>query len=414
MSQTYPMVRVRGLRKVFVAHEVLRGIDLDVPKGTTLAIIGPSGSGKSTLLRCVNYLEPPTSGTVEIDGEEFAPPQSACQAPARGASQPDALACRHGVPALQSVSAPDGARQRHGGPDRRKTHAEDRGRRHRPQEMLSRVGLADKAGAHPAQLSGGQQQRVAIARALVMEPKVMLFDEVTSALDPELVDEVLAVMRNLAKAGLTMMVVTHEMGFARDVADEAIFMDQGVIVERGAPGQIFSSPDPGAHARVSSRRSCGHDGDRNHRRRHRRLSLRTAHRGHSGARWTGRRDRRAPCRPRRDHGDRRDGTPRAARRDRPPLPLLGGGLRRPPGLCRQQCLGRRRGRDDDDRHAAHRAGGGEQGCLRRQGQARRAYRPMSTSPSTAASRPTISASSRPCGTPARRRSRSSPARPALR
>ena len=241
MSQTYPMVRVHGLRKVFVAHEVLKGIDLDVPKGTTLAIIGPSGSGKSTLLRCVNYLEPPTSGTVEIDGEEFAPPQSAAKRQREAHLNrmrshvgmvfqhfnlfPHRTALGNVMEGLIVV--------------KRMPKAEAAGI---AEEMLSRVGLADKAGAHPAQLSGGQQQRVAIARALVMEPKVMLFDEVTSALDPELVDEVLAVMRNLAKAGLTMMVVTHEMGFARDVADEAIFMDQGVIVERGAPGQIFSAP----------------------------------------------------------------------------------------------------------------------------------------------------------------------------
>jgi polar amino acid transport system ATP-binding protein len=235
------MVRIRELRKSFGAHEVLCGIDLDVEKGTTVAVIGPSGSGKSTLLRCVNYLTPPTSGYVEIDGEAVALGASA--SPRQQEAHLNEMRSHvgmvfqrfnlfphrtalgnvmEGLIVVKRIKKPEAAAL--------------------ARDMLDRVDLADKADAHPAQLSGGQQQRVAIARALVMQPKVMLFDEATSALDPELVDEVLSVMRDLAEGGLTMIVVTHEMHFARDVADSVLFMDQGSVVEVGPPEQIFEAP----------------------------------------------------------------------------------------------------------------------------------------------------------------------------
>ena len=237
-----PMVRVRGLRKTFGDHEVLRGVDLDVERGETLVVIGPSGSGKSTLLRCINHLEPPTSGTVDIDGVPVALADNGASRRARE---------RH----LNSIRAQVGmVFQRFNlFPHRtalgnvmeglivvRRFDRESAAERARA--MLERVGLGDKIDAYPSRLSGGQQQRVAIARSLVMEPKVMLFDEATSALDPELIEEVLAVMRQLAGEGLTMIVVTHEMGFARDVARHVVFMDNGGIVERGTPDRIFSQP----------------------------------------------------------------------------------------------------------------------------------------------------------------------------
>jgi polar amino acid transport system ATP-binding protein len=243
-----PMVRLSGVRKSFGAHEVLCGIDLDVEKGTTVAVIGPSGSGKSTLLRCVNHLAPPTSGTVEIDGEtvSLGPTASKRQQEAhlnRMRSQVGMVFQRfnlfphktalgnvmEGLIAVKRMPRAEAAEAAHA--------------------MLKRVDLAGFADAHPVRLSGGQQQRVAIARALVMQPKVMLFDEATSALDPELVDEVLNVMRDLAEGGLTMIVVTHEMHFARDVADQVVFMDQGSVVERGPPEHIFGAP---THERTRS------------------------------------------------------------------------------------------------------------------------------------------------------------------
>jgi polar amino acid transport system ATP-binding protein len=241
-----PMVRLRALTKRFGDLAVLRGIDLDVPAGRTTAIIGPSGSGKSTLLRCINHLEAPTSGSVEIDGEPLS----------LGPDVPSARRERH----LNAMRARVGMvfqrfnlfphRTALGNVMegllvvRRLAKAEAA---ERAMAMLRRVELEEKAASYPSQLSGGQQQRVAIARALVMEPKVMLFDEATSALDPELVEEVLTVMRDLAEGGLTMMVVTHEMGFARDVASRVVFMDHGVIVEDGPPEHIFTAP---AHERT--------------------------------------------------------------------------------------------------------------------------------------------------------------------
>ena len=235
-----PVVRIRNLRKSFGSNEVLRGIDLELDAGETLVVIGPSGSGKSTLLRCTNYLETPTSGSVEIDGVPFALPKVSRRAQERHLNKmraqvgmvfqrfnlfPHKTALTNVMEGLLVV--------------RRLRRAEAE---HRATEMLTRVGLADKLHSYPAQLSGGQQQRVAITRALVMEPKVMLFDEATSALDPELIEEVLSVMRQLAKDGLTMIVVTHEMGFARDVAREVMFMDNGLIVEKSTPQEMFSDP----------------------------------------------------------------------------------------------------------------------------------------------------------------------------
>ena len=208
-------------------------MDLDVAQGEVVCVIGPSGSGKSTLLRCLNLLERPTEGRVFIGDDEITAPGAPV----------DALRSRLGM-VFQSFNlfphrtvldnltmAPMSVR----GADRAEA-------RERARAMLARVGLSDKASEHPARLSGGQQQRVAIARALAMDPEAMLFDEVTSALDPELVKDVLAVMRELAEAGMTMIVVTHEMGFAREVGDRMLFMDEGAIVEEGVPAEVLSAP----------------------------------------------------------------------------------------------------------------------------------------------------------------------------
>jgi polar amino acid transport system ATP-binding protein len=224
------LIEVRGLHKSFGTLEVLRDIDLDVHRGEVVVIIGPSGSGKSTLLRCLNRLEDATSGSVRIGGAEIT-------GRARNLSQMRrrvGMVFQHfnlfpHMTALDNVM--EGPRTV---PRMSRPEAEARAR-----ELLDKVGLADKAGSKPANLSGGQQQRVAIARALAMNPDAMLFDEVTSALDPELVGEVLTVMRGLAEEGMTMVVVTHEMSFARRVADRVVFLDQGVIVEQGAPDRIF-------------------------------------------------------------------------------------------------------------------------------------------------------------------------------
>ncbi|WP_307437761.1 amino acid ABC transporter ATP-binding protein [Labrys monachus] len=216
----------------FGKHEVLRGIDLAVTKGESIAIIGPSGSGKSTLLRCLNRLEQPSGGRTLFEGKEVLP-----------ATDMNALRARMGMvfqhfnlfphmTALGNViEAPIHVLKIP------RAQAVEEGR-----ALLGRVGLADRADAYPSQLSGGQKQRVAIARCLAMKPQLMLLDEVTSALDPELVGEVLAVIRDLAEQGMTMVLVTHEMGFARDVADRVIFMDAGLIVEEGTPAEIFSNP----------------------------------------------------------------------------------------------------------------------------------------------------------------------------
>jgi polar amino acid transport system ATP-binding protein len=227
------MINISALTKSFGDNQVLRGIDLTVAEREVVCIIGPSGSGKSTLLRCVNRLEEPTSGSITVNGTEICDPK--CNLDAVRTSMGMVFQQFNLFPhktALGNVTlAPLFVQKRN------RAEAEEKGR-----ALLERVGLAHKADAMPAELSGGQQQRVAIARALAMEPKVMLFDEATSALDPELVGEVLQVMRDLAGEGMTMMVVTHEMGFARDVADRVVFMDGGVVVEQGDPAEVLERP----------------------------------------------------------------------------------------------------------------------------------------------------------------------------
>jgi ABC-type polar amino acid transport system ATPase subunit len=227
------VVRLEAVRKSFGDNVVLDGIDLEVKPREVLVVIGPSGSGKSTLLRCINLLEPIQSGRIFLEGEEIT---------ARGVDV-SAVRQRIGIvfqqfnlfPHLRAIDNLTLATRR----IRRLPRSEAESQ---ALELLSVVGLAEKAREYPHQLSGGQQQRVAIARALMMEPHVMLFDEVTSALDPELVGEVLVVMRDLARGGMTMIVVTHEMQFAREVGDRVVFMDEGRIVEQGSPGEVLDRP----------------------------------------------------------------------------------------------------------------------------------------------------------------------------
>ncbi|WP_411133615.1 amino acid ABC transporter ATP-binding protein [Streptomyces sp. C10] len=226
-------IDVQGLRKAFGELEVLRGIDFSVARGEVVCVIGPSGSGKSTLLRCVNLLEEPSAGRVVVAGTEVTDPDVDIDRVRRRIGM--VFQSFNLFPHLTALENLTIAQRRVLRRDR--TEAERIGRAN-----LERVGLSDKAAAYPAQLSGGQQQRVAIARALSMEPQLMLFDEPTSALDPELVGDVLAVMRSLAQEGMTMLVVTHEMSFAREVADRVVFMDGGVIVEQGTPEQVVGAP----------------------------------------------------------------------------------------------------------------------------------------------------------------------------
>ncbi|MEU5097487.1 amino acid ABC transporter ATP-binding protein [Streptomyces sp. NPDC020996] len=226
-------IRLQGLHKSFGDNEVLRGIDLEIARGEVVCVIGPSGSGKSTLLRCVNLLEEPTRGQVFVVGVELTDPDVDIDAARR----------RIGMVFQQFNLFPHLTVTENLTLPQRRVLRRDKATAARvAAENLRRVGLSEKADAYPASLSGGQQQRVAIARALSMGPEVMLFDEPTSALDPELVGDVLAVMRMLADEGMTMMVVTHEMTFAREVADRVVFMDGGVIVEDGTPGQVIGSP----------------------------------------------------------------------------------------------------------------------------------------------------------------------------
>jgi polar amino acid transport system ATP-binding protein len=232
-GETASFIRLEGVHKSFGDLMVLDGIDLSVGAGEVLVIIGPSGSGKSTLLRCVNLLEPIQAGRIFLEGEEIT----------RRGVDVSAIRQRIGIvfqqfnlfPHLKVLDNLTLAARRIRKMQRSQSEA-------RALELLERVGLEDKARQYPHQLSGGQQQRVAIARALMMEPHVMLFDEVTSALDPELVGEVLVVMRDLAEAGMTMLVVTHEMQFAREVGDRLVFMDGGRIVEQGRPADVLDSP----------------------------------------------------------------------------------------------------------------------------------------------------------------------------
>ncbi|GAA4932000.1 amino acid ABC transporter ATP-binding protein [Streptomyces coeruleoprunus] len=226
-------IEIRGLHKAFGEHEVLRGIDLEVARGEVVCVIGPSGSGKSTLLRCVNLLEEPTAGQVFVGGTEVTDLDVDI----------DAVRRRIGMVFQQFNLFPHVTVEENLTLPQRRVLRRGKAEAVRvARENLARVGLAEKADAYPAQLSGGQQQRVAIARALAMGPELMLFDEPTSALDPELVGDVLAVMRMLAADGMTMMVVTHEMSFAREVADRVVFMDGGRIVEEGPAEQVVGAP----------------------------------------------------------------------------------------------------------------------------------------------------------------------------
>jgi polar amino acid transport system ATP-binding protein len=244
-TQRRPMLEITGISKRFGTLEVLRDVSLSVGAGEVVVVIGPSGSGKTTLLRCINLLEDYEQGTVTVDGDPIGYQLDARSGKRVRMSEREIAAAREHVgivfqsynlfphmSVLQNIVA---APVRVKGVPR--ARAEARGR-----DLLAMVGLSDKADEYPARLSGGQQQRVAIARALAMDPKIMLFDEVTSALDPELVGEVLAAMQQLARNGMTMVVVTHEMSFARDIANRIVFMDGGVIVEQGQPEQVFFNP----------------------------------------------------------------------------------------------------------------------------------------------------------------------------
>ncbi len=226
------MIDIKDLHKSFEDHEVLKGIDLHINPQEVVVIIGPSGSGKSTLLRCMNMLEVPTSGEVVVDGIELNGEANINKAREEIGMVFQRFNLFPHMTVLQNITlAPIKVR------GMKKEDAEKIA-----QELLAQVGLSDKADAYPPQLSGGQQQRVAIARALAMQPKVMLFDEPTSALDPEMVKEVLDVMKDLANKGMTMAVVTHEMGFAREVGDRLLFVDDGQIIEQGPPKEVFENP----------------------------------------------------------------------------------------------------------------------------------------------------------------------------
>jgi polar amino acid transport system ATP-binding protein/general L-amino acid transport system ATP-binding protein len=230
---TSSLISIRGLTKAYGTFTVLHGIDLDVAEGEVVCVIGPSGSGKSTLIRCINHLEAfQPDSSITVDGIRVAPGPALAKVRAEVGMVFQSFNLFPHMTVLKNVMI---------APMRvRKTPAADAERKAR--ELLSRVGISEQAEKFPGQLSGGQQQRVAIARALAMEPRVLLFDEPTSALDPEMVGEVLDVMRKLAGTGVTMVIVTHEMGFARQVADRVIFMDGGRLVESGTPSDIFDNP----------------------------------------------------------------------------------------------------------------------------------------------------------------------------
>ncbi len=227
------LIEVKGLEKHFKHVEVLRGINIDICKGDVVAVIGPSGSGKSTFLRCLNLLEEPTGGQIVFEDVDITSKETKIDQMRQKIGMVfQQFNLFTNMTVLDNVSA---------GPVLVKGMKKDEARK-LAQSLLERVGLGDRGGAYPIQLSGGQQQRVAIARALAMQPDVMLFDEPTSALDPEMVHEVLDVIQQLAREGMTMVVVTHEMGFAREVANRVVFIDEGVIMEEAAPAEFFGSP----------------------------------------------------------------------------------------------------------------------------------------------------------------------------
>ncbi|BDG16574.1 arginine ABC transporter ATP-binding protein [Thermus brockianus] len=227
-----PIIRIRNLQKWFGSLHVLKGIDLEVAPGEKLVIIGPSGSGKSTLIRCINRLEDFQEGEVVVDGLNVKDERALREVRREVGMVFQQFNLFPHMTVLENITL---------APMRVRGWSREKAER-KALELLERVGILDQARKYPAELSGGQQQRVAIARALAMEPKVMLFDEPTSALDPEMVGEVLDVMRDLARGGMTMLVVTHEMGFAREVADRVVFMDRGQVVEEGRPEEIFTRP----------------------------------------------------------------------------------------------------------------------------------------------------------------------------
>ena len=233
MENNKPMIHVEGLCKSFGKIDVLNGVDIDIEKGEVLVIIGPSGCGKSTFLRCLNRLEEPTSGKIFLDGTEITSPKTNINQQ----RQKMMMVFQHfnlfpHKTILQNLTI---------GPIKlkkmSKAEAEEKA-----MKILERIGMTEKANAYPSQLSGGQKQRVAIGRALAMDPEVILFDEPTSALDPEMVGEVLEVMKELAKSGITMICVTHEMGFAREVASNIVFFDNGVVAEKGTPQEVLNNP----------------------------------------------------------------------------------------------------------------------------------------------------------------------------
>ena len=230
------MIKVSGLKKSFGDLKVLKGIDQHVRKGEKIVLIGPSGSGKSTFLRCLNLLETPTEGEILIEGESITAPKTNVNK----LREKMGMVFQHfnlfpHLSVIENITlAPIKVKKKNASDANKKAI-----------ELLNIVGLSDKADSYPGQLSGGQKQRIAIARALAMEPDIMLFDEPTSALDPEMVGEVLEVMKNLANAGMTMVVVTHEMGFAREVASRVLFMDDGMVVEEGSPEKLFGNPQIG-------------------------------------------------------------------------------------------------------------------------------------------------------------------------
>ena len=233
MENKTPMIHVEDLRKAFGDNVVLNGVDIDIYKGEVLVIIGPSGCGKSTFLRCLNMLETPTGGKIFLDGTEITSPKTNINKE----RQKMMMVFQHfnlfpHKTILDNLTL---------GPIKLKKQPKAEAEKN-AMNILTRIGLADKANSYPSQLSGGQKQRVAIGRALAMDPEVILFDDPTSALDPEMVGEVLEVMKELAKSGITMICVTHEMGFAREVASEVVFFDNGIVAEKGTPQDVLSNP----------------------------------------------------------------------------------------------------------------------------------------------------------------------------